>query len=95
MNDKLWFLVRVFGKVPNTRHTLSLASNFCTGLKIKPKKGASSNRCIMVMRYHIKSVIFINKSIEVVSNKNMCKVGDSFSVVKKHLLSHKNGTYLL
>ena len=37
----------------------------------------------------------MNKSIEAVSNKNMYEVGDSFSVVKKHLLSHKNGTYLL
>ena len=33
MNDKWWFLVRVSGKVPNTRRTLSLGSNFFTGLK--------------------------------------------------------------
>ena len=41
------------------------------------------------------SITFINKSIEAVSNKNMYEVGDSFSVLKKHLLSHKNGTNLL
>ena len=40
------------------------------------------------MRYHKKgSIIFINKSIEAVSNKNMYEVGDSFSVVKKNLFS--------
>ena len=33
MNDKWWFLVRVSGKVPNTRCTLSLTSSFFTGLK--------------------------------------------------------------
>ena len=44
MKDKLWFLVRVSRKVPNTRRTLSLGSNFFTGPKIKPKKCASSNR---------------------------------------------------
>ena len=33
MNDKWWFLVRVFRKVPNTRCTQSLASNFFNGLK--------------------------------------------------------------
>ena len=41
------------------------------------------------------SVIFMDKSVEAVSNKNIYEVGDSFSVAKKHLLFHKNGTYLL
>ena len=45
------------------------------------------------MRYHIKeSIIFKNKSIEAVSNKNMYEVGESSW---KHLLSHEKGTYLL
>ena len=52
MNDKWWFLVRVSGKAPDTRRTLSLASSFFTGFKNKAKKGASS-----VKRYLNKSAI--------------------------------------
>ena len=40
-------------------------------------------------------IVFTNKSTEAVSNKKMYEVGDSFLVVKKHLLSLKNSTYLL
>ena len=38
MNDKLWFLVRVSGKVSNTRRTLSIASRFFTGFKTEAWK---------------------------------------------------------
>ena len=53
----------VSGKVPNIRRTLSLASHFFLVSEVKPKKGASSIRCITVLHLLlIKQQYFFKRS---------------------------------